>query len=396
MKENYRCVVWENNGRKSVVFRSAQSEDELIRSFSSESQSLLSYKKIRSAKGKHSQTSKSAVLSFTESIAALLSSGLSVQDSISVCARITDRKAVANLCASLSRSLSEGRALSEALSLHGTFPSVYIPLIRIGEATGSVAEVFSRLTDYLRTKKELSRKLASSLAYPATVCVTAVLVVLCMVLFVFPKLSAVFEVFSSESPALEDKIGSIRITFTITGMIFVFIILSIAVGMVLRKISDSFAEKSDKILISIPLLSKYIKISETNDFAFAMELLCSSGMSLVSALEQSALVIRNSAYRKAVFSVAEDVRNGSDVAESMRKHKEFPTYIVTWLGIGEATGSVEKSFSQIRSYYEKELSSILSTLAASAEPAFILAAGIVIFILVGQIVLPIFSMLGEL
>lgn len=396
MTQRYRCTVWEKDGRKTVIERSALNEEELIRSFASGAQTLISYKEIKSSHKNSGHVSKTTILSFTENISALLQSGLSVQESISVCARIADKTAVSRMCNNISLSLSEGKPLHESLAMHGVFPSLYIPLVRIGELTGSVPQVFARLSVYLNTKKELFRKLTAALVYPITVCVTALLVVLCMILFVFPKFSAVFEVFSAESPELAKRMESISLSVSVLATVCIFLASIVFVCVILRKLSEQFAKKIDRLLLTVPLVSKYIKTTETNDFSFAMELLCSSGVGLVSALEQSALVARNKAFKEAVLSVAEDVRNGNDVSESMKKHKEFPAYIVTWLGIGEATGSVQKSFAQIRSYYEKELSSIFSTLAAGAEPAFILAAGIIIFILVGQFVLPIFSMLGEL
>lgn len=396
MKERFKCTVFEQEGKKSEIIREAENEDELIRSFSTGALTLLAYKKLAQKQKKVSHTAKNTVILFTESMSALLASGLSVQEALVVCGRITEKRSVSKLCSNLSESLSEGKTLHESLHMYGTFPSLYIPMVRIGEMTASISQVFSRLSNYLLAKKELSRKLAASLFYPVTVCITALFVVLCMILFVFPKLSDVFEVFTASAPTLEKRIQTIKLSFVITGSLFVFLILLTVLVLYLRRLSVRFAEAADRIFISVPILSKYIKISETNDFAFAMELLCSSGLSVTNSLEQSSLVIKNESYRKALLSVTNDVKNGALLSQSMKKHKEFPSYIVTWLGIGEETGSVERAFSQIRSYYEKELSSILSNLAARAEPMFILVAGILIFTLVGQFVLPIFSMLGEL
>ncbi|ULQ59029.1 type II secretion system F family protein [Brucepastera parasyntrophica] len=394
----YRCVVVSDTGEESERVITAENEEMLCRSFQGTSLILIRYSEIRVQKYKiRNHITNELVLQFTESLSALLSSGLSIQDSLSVCAATSGKKRLAWLCEELQRIILEGGRFYNALSLFApSFSPLYIALVRIGEMTGSVQKVFSRLTAYLKRKREVKQKILQSLTYPVMVCITAVAIIFFILIFVLPRIRIIFEVFNTEA-GIEQLGGSFdRFTnslWYIFGAIGIIVLLVIFAAL-LRSYSPSFALSIDGLLLRVPVAGAALKTFYTSDFAFSMEMLCSAGIPFMQALEKSKEVVPNTAFRKALENSINDIAEGKPITQAFKTQKVFPDYITTWIGIGEQTGSVENAFSQIHSYFEHESNQIVSNVVATAQPVFILIAGIIVILLIWRLVLPIFSLIG--
>ena len=138
-----------------------------------------------------------AVLEFTEIMASLLKSGLPIQETIALCAAISTSPKTAMLCGSILSELRNGMPLHEALKTHSAFHSLFISLVRLGEQTGSVAPVFSRMSMYLRNEKKLRGKLSSVVWYPMLVLAVALLGSALIIVFILPRMAEIFMAFNS-------------------------------------------------------------------------------------------------------------------------------------------------------------------------------------------------------
>jgi type II secretory pathway component PulF len=332
-------------------------------------------------------------------MAALLSAGLSVQDSLAVCADISGKKQLKQLCRELHDSLIAGERFYIALShFMPAFSPLYISLVKIGESTGSAEKVFRKLGSYLTRKRDMQRKIVQALAYLAIVCVTAFFVAFFIMIFVMPKIRVILEVFNTDTTLTTFNTGIDSAAAFLRNIIVAVIVLALATGagIKLRSSVPAFLLTLDKIFLKLPGIGNMIKTFCTRDFAFSMEMLCMSGISFVSAMEQSKETVSNAAFKGALTRVITDISEGMPLAYAFKKQKVFPDYVTSWISIGERTGSVESVFTQIHTYFEHESSEIAATLVTSAEPVFILLAGSVIIFLVWRLVLPVFSLIGGL
>ncbi len=397
MSFTYKCVVYIHN-KKQILFEQAESDSELISKYSEGDKTLVSYKIVSSvAKICKKPVHKRNTIIFTETLSTLLNSGLSVTEALDVAERINKNKQLSLLCMDLKKSLEKGSHLYESLLPYkSSFSDLYIDLIKIGELSGAVKEIFAKLTSYLKIKRDIRQKLIQSLTYPLIILFTAILVVITMIVFVYPKLKIVFDVFLENSQKLSHNIeqlyGSITIVLVCLSLMFVTSLLLILCYFTFEKMSFYI----DKLLLKIPYVGALVKTCCCDDFTFATELLTGSGMSVVKAMQTAATIVFNREFKNCIQTVCDDISEGEAIAFAFSKHKCFPDYFVTWIGIGEATGCVENTFHQIHDYYSKEKLNIITSLLTEAEPVFILLTGIMIFILVFNFVLPIFSLLGEL
>lgn len=337
------------------------------------------------------------VLLFTEIMASLLGSGLSLQESLAIAATIPAGSNDRNFFRSLSKGVMEGKVLSEVIKEYeNQFGVLYVSLIQIGEETGKLSEVFEKLTEFLKGKKETKEQILKNSIYPVLVLLTAILVVFVIVAFVFPRLEGILEAFGGISDELGRKIDTLETSIKWTG----FIVSIICLGVVLVSILYRFEKKVrfffDSMLINIPVLSKYIIYSETYDFAFSMKLLSNEYYPFEKSMLLSSKVIKNKAYQKSVLSVYEKVIQGKQIGKSFEEEKYFPEYLVSWIKIAEKNGNLKNSFTNIYEFFRKEMRNFSSRFSTILEPLFILITGLIVIGIIVQFVIPIFNMVGTL
>ena len=97
--------------------------------------------------------------------------------------------------------LKGGRSLADSLATHPDhFSELYINMVRAGEAGGSLAVVFERLSEFERTRDDLRSYILSSMAYPTLLSLVGIGSILVLMNFVVPRFAAVFEESRIEMP----------------------------------------------------------------------------------------------------------------------------------------------------------------------------------------------------
>src|SRR5579863_5956790 len=144
---------------------------------------------------------KRDVLFFTQELSTLLSAGVPVDRALSITAELTDRPTFRALVLDILRVLKGGRTLADSLASHPDhFGDLYINMVRAGEAGGSLATVFERLSEFERTRDDLRSYIISSMAYPTLLSLVGIGSILVLMNFVVPRFAAVFEESRMEIP----------------------------------------------------------------------------------------------------------------------------------------------------------------------------------------------------
>lgn len=334
---------------------------------------------------------------FTETMGALLSAGLPLQDAVNVCEKMGRGRAYREFCSCLLGKINEGKSLSVALlELNPGMDDFYISLVKIGESSGSISQVFVRLSDYIRRKKNVREKVAQAIFYPAIVAITSIGVVAIMMVYVFPKMEEIFEAFSDGDVSLTGKVGSLRSSLVVFMAIMAMVVMLFVVCLILRKTSKNARIWIDRMLISLPGIGGMICDSCTNDFCFAMKLLITSGLPVAQSLDYAKDSSGNHYYRKCICNVQKRIMNGDTFSSAVALEKVFPSYFVTWISLSEKTGNISDVFIQLSNYYMAENDKSITKIVSGIEPVLILVTGIFICVLLAQFVLPVFNMLGKL
>lgn len=346
--------------------------------------------------GKKRKSTK-AVLELTQMMEQLINSGLSLKDSLEIASQMKGKgNDSANLAKALLDKIKKGNSFAKTInSMPEAFSPVYRGIISVGDRIGSVERIFPRLKTYLETQQKIKEKIKSALLYPSIVLITAIIGMIAMVLFVFPKLEDMFSEFGGDAVTiLQQNISNLKSGVSIIVMILIVLSIGLIIIKMVSKNSEFMRERLDKILFHVPLLGSFISQWETLNFAFAMETLTSGGVTIEAAIPEAETVVTNAAYKRALKEVTTDIIKGNSLSDAFSSRDVFPEYMSRWIMVGEKSGQPEHVFSQIRNYYQAEIEKQMNKFMTLIEPALILLIGVFMIILVLTVIVPVFSIYG--
>lgn len=395
----YRCVTADCSGREQVLFRTGASTEEIARGFSTGEHFLLSIEPLpeRSPGGGRTGVSPALVREFTDMTALLMESGMGLREALQVIAQISGTKLQA-LVRDFLREIDKGDSFSDVLDRRsGSFSPLYRGMIRIGESVGSLETVFPRLAAYLTDRKAFKDRVAGALSYPVLVLTAALLGSAGVAFFLLPRLQDLFRELGG--PGASEIHRRVLFASTLFRGLSLASALAAASGVAawtMRRRGGPAARSLDRLILSLPLIGRFVQDWETLNFAFAMEILVKGGVSLEAALAQAARASGNAAFRHAVLAAREDLIKGDSLSAALGSRKELPPYIARWIAVGERSGQTDRVFAQVRRYFQAEMDRGTSRFTTTLEPLLIVLVGSIVLFLVVSFVLPLFSLYGSL
>lgn len=329
----------------------------------------------------------------TRQLATLLTAGLPLVDALAVLIEQSDKKSLQSMLAEIREQIRGGKALSRALeSFPADFTSVYLHMVRAGEASGALEGILVRLAEFLDNQLKLQHKVTNATMYPVLMLVVAVTILCFLMVFVVPKITAVFTDLHQALPwptlfliAVSDCLTHYWI-FLLGGIVLL-------VSLVRRAIATSTGRlRLDRLILTVPLLGNLAQMVSISRLTSTLATMLSSGVQLLDALEVAKHVMNNRVLEQAVSQAREHIREGQSIAIPLKQSGWFPPLVTHMIGIGEKSGELEDMLRRIAEIYDAEVDRVISRLTSLLEPMMILFMGSVVFFIVLAILLPIFEM----
>ncbi len=109
---------------------------------------------------------KVAVAKFTRTLGTMLSSGVPLLEALEICARTSGNKVVEDSVFKTKVSISEGKTIAEPLEETGVFPPMVVQMISVGEATGALDAMLSKIADFYDDEVDVAVEALTSLMEP--------------------------------------------------------------------------------------------------------------------------------------------------------------------------------------------------------------------------------------
>jgi general secretion pathway protein F len=336
---------------------------------------------------------KRDVLFFTQELSTLLSAGVPLDRALSITAELNERASFRTLVQNILRTLKGGRTLADSLSAHSAhFSELYINMVRAGEAGGSLAVVFERLSEFERTRDDLRSYIGSSMAYPALLSMVGIGSILVLMNFVVPRFAAVFEESRIEMP-LPTKMLLVGSKFLQSyGWLGITLSVLFVIGMYTWVRTVRGRLWWDTLRLKIPVLGDALRKAETARFARAMATLVSNSVPLVQSLSIAGATLNNRRISGSLEIVSQGVKRGEGIAAPLRRAGQFPPLAAHLLSVGEETGRLDSMFVRMADIYDAETRSSIRRFTSLFEPIVILVMGIVVGTLILSMLLAIVGM----
>ena len=333
-----------------------------------------------------------SVLFFTQELATLLNSGIPLDRALAITVELTEGDEFRSVVQDVLRVLKGGKSLADSLATHPAyFGELYINMVRAGEASGSLSQVFVRLAEFENTRDELRNFIIGSMIYPALLSLVGMASVLVLMYYVVPRFASAFAASQMAIPLPTQIMLSISDFVRTYGWIgLVAVVLAIA-G------TQSYIRTApgrlwwDRTRLKLPLLGDALLKAETARFARAMSTLVSNSVPLVQSLGISRGILNNKIIANAIEGISLGVKRGEGLATPLRRAGVFPPLAAHLLSVGEETGHLDAMFARMAEIYENETRTSIKRFTAVFEPVVILVMGVVVGALILSMMLAITS-----
>lgn len=333
---------------------------------------------------------------FSRQLAILFQSKVPLVESLSTLASQTKNPDFQEKILKLSEEVEGGMPLSKALSLYPkVFSDFYVAMVRSGEVSGKLSDVFNYLAEHLEREYHLMSKAKSSLVYPALIVVVVFIVLGLMIFFVIPQLAQVLLGSGQPLPPITQFVINSSAFLRAWGWL-VGIILAGLIVIAWRYGQGPAGKKFfDNVLLKIPVMGNIIKIVYLSRFAENLSTLIVGGLPITQALETSGAIISNNLYRTAIFEATDGVRQGESISSVLSKYPLlFPPFFIQMILVGEKTGNLDKTLMNMVEFYQKEVDRSIDTALSIIEPALIMFLGVVVAGIILSVLTPLYQMLS--
>jgi MSHA biogenesis protein MshG len=293
-------------------------------------------------------------------------------------------------------SLEGGRDLATSFGRHPeVFPKLYVSIVSVGEATGTLEKSFQRLTEYLAQEKEMHDRVKAALRYPTIVVITIVLAAMFISTFVVPKFAPVFAQLSGELP-LPTKIllGSSAAVrdywhYSLGGIALVVFVLK----QWLR--TPAGRMRWDTLKLRVPIMGKLVYEATLSRINRSMAISLAAGMPMTQTLAVIARSSGNVFMTERIQQLAANVERGESLHRAASASGLFSPLVLQMIAIGEETGALPELLDEAAGYYEREVDHALKNLSSSIEPILIVGVGGMVLILALGIFMPLWEVISK-
>ena len=329
----------------------------------------------------------------TRQLATLVRSALPVEEALLAASEQSEKPRLKSMLLAVRARVMEGHTLAQGLGqFPHVFPEIFRATVAAGEHTGHLDNVLERLADYAESRQQLRQKIGLAMLYPIILSCTAILIVIFLMTYVVPKITAVYTQSGKVLPVLTQILIWISRTLREDG-VYLLIVLALAIVAIRYMFRNPDVQKRwDARKLGLPLVGRLVRGLNTARFTRTLSILAGSGVPVLEALRISGEVVENIPMREAVADASVKVREGTSISQALYRSRLFPPITVHLIASGESSGQLPQMLERAAQHQERELESLTAKLVGVFEPVLILAMGLLVLLIVLGVLLPIFDM----
>lgn len=324
----------------------------------------------------------------------MVKAGLSIVEGLRVLSEQVENKKLRAAVVEIKLQVEKGRSLSEVLSEFPTiFPPIYISMVAAGETAGKMEEALRQVHSQMKKSYEFSARIRGALMYPAVILIAMTGIGIEMMAVVLPKILVLFNDFNAQLP-LPTRILIMIVNFV--GQYGVWLgLIFIAIALILIKLErkPSIKRRVHAFNLKMPIFGTIVKRINLARFTLTLSSLLQSSVPIVEATGITSQVLGNVRYREDLEMVAEDLKKGVNLSESLAKFPgHFPPMVVQMIMIGEQSGQTEQMLIELSNYYESEVDNTMKNFSTIIEPIIILILGAAVAGIAVAVIMPMYSL----
>jgi len=333
------------------------------------------------------------LMMFSRQLHTLLRAGVPILRALAGLQESAVNQRFKQVLANVRQSLESGIELSICFAQQGgVFDNFYVSMVRVGEMTGRLDDVFMRLFKHLEFEQFMRQQVKSALRYPGFVLLAMAAAVGVINTLVVPAFADVFKSFGADLPlATRILVASSRFTLD-----YGWLVLGggVAGGLALRRWIALPAGRLawDRLLLRLPLAGRIVQKATLSRFARSLSLALKSGVPIEQALSVVAQTVDNAWISHKVDGMRAAVERGETILRAAVASGVFTPVVLQMIAVGEETGAVDELMEEIAELYNNDVQYELKTLSQQIEPILIVFLGVLVLVLALGVFLPLWDL----
>ncbi len=339
------------------------------------------------------RVTKKDIVLFSRQISIMFKSNVPVVETLQAIAKQARKSTLKEKILKIAEKVEGGTPLSGAFSIYPKlFTPFYINMVKSGEASGKLSDVFMYLADYLEREYSFQGKIKGAMVYPFFILFVFLAVVTIMMVYVIPQLTEVLKETGQELPLATRVVMTISDFLKTQGIIAALAFLGLIIAFVRFVKSKTGKKFFDKNLLKLPLLGSFLKKLYLARCALNLSTLISGGLPIAQALEITGEVVGNNLYKEIILKTRDEVKKGEPISSVLEK---YPNLIFSlfyqMVAVGEKTGTLDSSLMNVVEFYQRDVDQNLDSFIKLLEPIFIILLGGVVAGLMVAVLMPLYS-----
>jgi type II secretory pathway component PulF len=330
---------------------------------------------------------------FTRQLAVLLRSGVPLLQALELLSEQFEGS-LQSMLISIKDEVKGGSSFADALSKYpAVFDTIYVQLVKAGEASGKLEVILERLMSFLERREEIQKKVKGALRYPLIQLGIALLVVAALMVGVVPTMAGVFKAQKQDLPFVTKLLVGISDIFVHYWLFVLIGIIIIGVAFRFWKASPGGAKTLDRIKLKLPLVGYFTRMGAIVQFCYTLGILLEGGVNLAQALDIVCNIVNNRILVDVLKEARDKIIKQGKIAQYLQQTNMFPPIAIYMINTGEQSGQLDKMLLTVAQNYEEDLGEFADTLTDSLGPILLVFMALIIGFIIFAIMAPIFKMM---
>ena len=334
---------------------------------------------------------------FTRQLATLIGAGLPLAQSMHTVLEQTQNKQMQNIVQEIISDIEGGRQLSSAFEKHPeVFDNVYVALVAAGEASGTLDEALKRIASQQEKDAAMIGKVRGAMVYPAIVLLVIIAVVVFMLVMVVPQVEGLYSSLHKELPFMT------KVMVSVAGFLAQFwwaLVILLGIGLYFFQQylkTEAGIRTKDTFKLNVPVFDTMFRKLYMARFTRTGQILLNSGVAMLDMLRITARAVNNSIIRQGIDRASEKVKGGKALSVSLKNEDYILPMVPQMIKIGEQSGKIDEMMGKCAQIYEDELDEEIKAITTTIEPVLMVVLAVVAGVMVGAIIFPIYSLVGDI
>ena len=330
---------------------------------------------------------------FFEDLVNMLKTGIAMNEAVSALQESSVEPVLTKALSGIEDDLANGFSLTKAFEKTKVFPWLVLNMLKVGEKSGSLEQVFEDLARYYSREAEFSRNLKSAVIYPIVVFCMLVGIMFYVSFKVIPHLEALL-------PIRGNAYFSTRLLLFLSHFLrdfwFVCLLFPPAAVFIYSRFKKSSVERIASFYYKIPLIGSVAKDAAFSTLFSNLAVLQRNGINIAEALS---LIEETTSYQflaKKIQKLKDFIASGLSFWQAIEKDPFFPSFIYYSVRKGEEMGSLDEYLQSLSKYYFDKVSRRTGVILSFIQPALLIFCAAILLFVVSAFIMPVYGNLSNI